>query len=302
MSGLIIPGSDAAGATQDLIKDQTDKIPRMLSGAIAILGDTETSIPGTINRIQSGAIEILEDTRVTIPASLDRIQSGAIEILEDTGVIIPASLDRIQSGVIEILEDTGVTIPASITSMQTDVTTIKNDTDVQIPASLDRIQSGAIEILEDTGVTIPASLDRIQSGVIEILEDTAAMSSLVTDLPKTVYGVEVMASGVQLTGSDWLDVLDIDPVSYPTRLAAITLRTSGDLIGTAKYRITDDGDVKMFPHVDENILNSGSEDVFTHTVDVHSTDGYKVQVRTTSVDDTSGKTVALVQLNTIELM
>lgn len=192
MSGLNIPGSDATAATQDLIKDQTDKIPRMLSGVISTLGDTET--------------------------------------------------------------------------------------------------------------TLPASLDRIQSGAIEILEDTAAMSSLITDLRKTVYDSEVVASGIQLTGSAWLDVLDVDPVLYPTKLAAITLSTSGDLIGTAKYRIADDGGVKMFPHVDENVLNSGSEDVFTHTVDISNADGYKVQVRTTSVDDTSGKTVSLTQLNKIELV
>lgn len=214
MGGLVIPGSDATSATQDLIKDQTDKMPRVMSGTIAILEDTET----------------------TLPASFNRIQSGAIEILDDTGVQIPASLNRIQSGVIEILDDTASSLP-----------------------------------------------------------------SLITDLRKTVHGSEVVASGIQLTGSAWLDVLDIDPVSYPTKLAAITLSTSGNLIGTAKYRIADDSNVKMFPHVDENILNSGSEDVFTHTVDVSNADGYKVQVRTTSVDDTSGKTVSLVQLNKIEL-
>lgn len=243
MPGLIIPGSDAAAATQDLIKDQTDKIPRMLSGIIETLGDTEATLPASLERIQSGAIEIIEDTGVTIPASLDRIQSGAIEILEDT-----------------------------------------------------------VTILEDTGVTIPASLDRVQSGIIEILEDTAAMSSLVTDLQKTMYGSEVVSSGLPFTGSAWMDVLDINPVSYPTRLASVTLSTSGDLIGTAKYRITDNNDSKMFPHIDENILSNGTEDVFTHTVDVHSTDGYKIQVRTTSVDDTSGKTVSLDRLNKIELV
>lgn len=192
MPGLVIPGSDATAATQDLIKDQTDKIPRVLSGTISILEDTET--------------------------------------------------------------------------------------------------------------TIPASLARIQSGAIEILEDTAVLSSLIADVQKTIYGSEVVASGIQLTGSAWLDVLDINPVSHPTKLAAVTLSTSGNLIGTAKYRITDDNNVKMFPHIDENILNNGTEDVFTHTVDIHSTDGYKVQVRTTSADDTSGKTISLNKLSKIELV
>jgi len=258
MSGLIIPGSDATAATQDLIKDQTDKLPRVLSGTIATLEDTET----------------------TLPAALSRIQSGTIEILNSVGNQASGSIARLQSGVIEIFDDTGV----------------------QIPASLSRIQSGAIEILDDTGVHIPASLNRIQSGVIEILEDTSVMSSLVTDLRKTVYGSEVVASGIQLVGSAWLDVLDINPVSYPTKIAAVTLSTSGDLIGTAKYRITDNNDVKMFPHIDENVLTTGSEDTFTHTVDVPSTDGYKVQVRSTSVDDESGKTVSLDLLNKIELI
>ena len=231
MPGLVIPGSDATAATQELIKDQTDSIPRLISGAVSILEDTETAIPASMERIQSGVIEILD-------GAASQVASGSIL----------------------------------------------------------RIQSGVIEILDDTGIQIPASLSRIQSGVIEILELTSG-----TILHKTIYGSEVVASGLQLTGSAWLDVLDINPVPYPTKIAAVSFTTSGDLIGTAKYRITDNNDVKLFPHVDENILNSGADDTFTHTVDVPSTDGYKVQVRSTSVDDESGKTVSLDILNKIEL-
>jgi hypothetical protein len=258
MSGLNVPGSDATSATQDLIKTQTDKVPRLISGAI----------------------EILEDTGTTLPALLERIQSGTIEILDSVGNQTSGSIARVQSGVIEILDDTGVTLPASLA----------------------RIQSGAIEVLDDTGVVIPASISRLQSGVIEILNDTmSSIPSLITDVRKTVYGSEVVASGIQLTGSAWLNVCTVNPVQHPTSIAAVKFATSGDIIGTAKYRIVDNGDVKLFPHVDENVLTSGSEDIFTHTVDVPNSNGYKVQVRTTSVDDTSGKTVSLSQLSKIEL-
>lgn len=237
MPGLVIPGSDATAASQDLIKAQTDKMPRLMSGTISILDDTETDLP----------------------LSIERVQSGVIEILDSVGNQTSGSIARVQSGVLEILDDTGV----------------------QLPASLERIQSGMIEVLGDTMSSLP---------------------SLITDLQKTVYGTEVVASGLQLTGSSWLSVLEVNPVSYPTKLAGVTLSTSGDLIGTAEYRITDKNDVKLFPHIDENILSTGTEDIFTHTVNVPNADGYKVQVRTTSVDDTSGKTVSLDQLNKIELV
>ena len=259
MPGLVIPGSDATAAAQDLIKAQTDKMPRLMSGAISILDDTETDLP----------------------LSIERVQSGVIEILDSVGNQTSGSIARVQSGVLEILDDTGV----------------------QLPTSLERIQSGVIEILDDTGVQLPTSLERIQSGMIEVLGDTmSSLPSLITDLQKTVYGTEVVASGLQFTGSSWLSVLEVNPVSYPTKLAGVTLSTSGNLIGTAEYRITDKNDVKLFPHIDENILNSGTEDVFTHTINVPNADGYKVQVRTTNVDDTSGKTVSLDQLNKIELV
>jgi hypothetical protein len=237
MPGLVIPGSDATAAAQDLIKTQTDKMPRLMSGAISILDDTETDLPLSISRVQSGVIEILDSVGNQTSGSIARVQSGVLEILDDTGVQLPASLERIQSGMIEVLGDTMSSLP-----------------------------------------------------------------SLITDLQKTVYGNEVVASGLELTGSSWLNVLEVNPVSYPTKLAGVTFSTSGNLIGTAEYRITDKNDVKLFPHVDENVLSSGTEDIFTHTIDVPNADGYKVQVRTTSVDDTSGKTVSLDQLNKIELV
>lgn len=216
MTGLIIPGSDASQASIDLIKDQTDTIPRLISGTI----------------------EILEDSGTTIPVSLERIQSGTIAILESVPVASSASVERIQSGIIEILDDMMSSLPS---------------------------------LIETPRVSL------------------------------TAYGREVVSSGIQLNGSAWVDVFTINPVTSPTLLTSVQFTTSGNLVGSPKYRMTDELDNKIFPHVDENTLVSGSEDIFNHTIDVPVIHGYKIQARTTSVDDSSGKTVSMDTLSKIEL-
>lgn len=77
--GLTAPGSDAQQASIDLIKAETDKMPRVLSGTIAILEAVETLVSGGgggstsgIPEIMSGVAQVLTAVNNTYSADLSR--------------------------------------------------------------------------------------------------------------------------------------------------------------------------------------------------------------------------------------
>lgn len=92
-------------------------------------------------------------------------------------------------------------------------------------------------------------------------------------------------------------MLDKSSISKATKIWGFRVTVGGSWSGNACLRITDGSGNKIFPYKDEYIegeeFTSGEQIGFTSPVEVEVSDGFKVQFRSTSVDDGVGKTLEL---------
>ena len=113
------------------------------------------------------------------------------------------------------------------------------------------------------------------------------------------------AGATDSNGTTWVDLLDKSTITSITKICGFKLTVAGSWAGKAKMRITDGDGNKIFPFGDELIQDtdwaSGAQETFTVPIDVLVATGYKIQIRSTEAADGAGETVALTNLDIIEL-
>lgn len=144
-------------------------------------------------------------------------------------------------------------------------------------------------------------------GVVTDVDTIVAyIKQLVTELLNlaAVFSQET-AGATDVNGTTWVDLLDQSTITSVTKICGFKLTVAGNWAGKAKVRVTDGAGNKVFPFGDELIEDtdwaSGVQETFNIPIDVLVATGYKIQIRSTEAADGAGETVALTNLDIIEL-
>lgn len=172
--------------------------------------------------------------------------------------------------------------------------------------------TGAIT-LQGTGfsVQIPAgtiyrilNISSIEIDVANIKTVVDAILVLVNALDITTFTQESVAA-TDVNGTTWKDLLDKSTITKPTKICGFKVTVAGAWAGNAKIRITDGAGNKIFPFQNEYVegteFTSGAQVIFNFAVVVPVADGYKFQFRSTNAGDGAGETLALDNLDVIEV-
>ena len=113
------------------------------------------------------------------------------------------------------------------------------------------------------------------------------------------------AGATDVDGTTWKDLLDKSTITKPTKICGFKVTVAGAWAGKAQVRITDGAGTKVFPFQDQyeqdTDFTSGAQAVFNFPVIVPVADGYKFQFRSTDAGDGAGETLALTNLDVIEV-
>jgi len=114
------------------------------------------------------------------------------------------------------------------------------------------------------------------------------------------------APATNVNGTNWKDLLDRSTITKPTKICGFKVTVAGGWAGKAQIRITNGaGDTKIFPFQDQyeqdTDFTSGTQAVFNFPVVALVADGYKFQFRSSNGADGAGKTLALNNLDVIEV-
>jgi hypothetical protein len=120
-----------------------------------------------------------------------------------------------------------------------------------------------------------------------------------TKLDQLTPGIATAANG-----TTWKDLYDGSAITIRTEIYGGILAVAGGWGGSAKFRIINNRTgVKIFPFAAEYVQGvdwtSSTQIVFPMVVVVNSTDGFKIQFRSTDPGDGAGKTLALTSLDII---
>lgn len=114
------------------------------------------------------------------------------------------------------------------------------------------------------------------------------------------------AGATAVNGTTWGDLKDKSTLTSNTLICGIRVTVAGSWAGKAKIRITDGaGTTKIWPFGDELVedtdFTSGTQLVFNFPILVTTSDGYKLQFRSSDAADGAGDTLQLNNLDIIEI-
>ncbi len=120
----------------------------------------------------------------------------------------------------------------------------------------------------------------------------------------TTFGRET-AGATDANGTTWVDLKDLSSLSVQTMLCGFKVTTAGTWAGNAKIRITDGSGNKLWPFGDELVQGtdfvSGTQYELTFPINVTTAKGYKFQFRSSDGGDGAGETLALNNLDKVEV-
>lgn len=117
-------------------------------------------------------------------------------------------------------------------------------------------------------------------------------------------------AATDVNGTTWKDLLDkslggASPLSKETRICGFKATVGGTWAGSAKIRVVDGAGNKIFPFEDEWIegthFTTATRKTFDIPVAVPVEKGYKFQFRSSNAGDGAGETLALNNLDVIEI-
>ena len=114
------------------------------------------------------------------------------------------------------------------------------------------------------------------------------------------------AAATDVNGVTWKDLLDKSTITKDTRIIGFKVTKGGAWAGNPKIRIVDGaGTTKLFPPADEWVMATDFTDAtqkdFDYPLNVALADGYKFQFRSSNAGDGAGETLALDNLDVIEV-
>jgi len=108
-----------------------------------------------------------------------------------------------------------------------------------------------------------------------------------------------------VNGTTWKDLLDKSVITNRYQICGFKVTIGGTWAGDLKIRIVDENDVKIFPFQDEYVegtdFTNGVQATFNFPVNVQAYKGYQFQFRSSDAGDGVGETLALNNLDVIEL-
>ena len=118
------------------------------------------------------------------------------------------------------------------------------------------------------------------------------------------FAQEVVGA-MDVDGVTWKDLLDKSILTKPTKLCGFKVTVGGAWAGKAQVRIVDSVGNKIFPfqaqYEQDTDFTSGTQVLLNFPVVVPMANGYKFQFRSTNAADGAGETLALNNLDVVEV-
>lgn len=181
-----------------------------------------------------------------------------------------------------------------------------NDALTTLTTRLSAVRAGYLDELDfDLQGTLATIASYIDTEITTLLTRLTAQRALNLDwLDLSTFTQEAVAA-TDVNGVTWKDLLDKSTITKPTKICGFMVTLGGAWAGNPKIRITDGAGNKIFPFQDEYEMTvdfaDASQVVFNFPVVVPIADGYKFQFRSTNGADGVGETLALNNLDVIEV-
>ena len=154
-------------------------------------------------------------------------------------------------------------------------------------------------------------IERLLAAIADLIARTKGLDDIHDDLALVVDVLDITgftqetAGATDVNGTTWKDLLDKSTITKPTKICGFKVTIGGAWAGNAKVRITDGAGNKIFPfqaeYVEGTDFTDATQVAFNFPVVVPVADGYKFQFRSSNAGDGAGETLALNNLDVIEV-